>query len=578
MGEVWLAYQDTMDRHVTLKILSPTLTDNEKFVSRFLQEVKISAKLQHPNIVTSFYAGKEKGIYYLAMSFVDGDGLDDKLYEEEIIKEKESLQICLKVAGALKYAWNKFKIVHRDIKPANIMISREDGDVHLMDMGISKNITEDSSLTMTGMIVGTPYYMSPEQARGDIDLDCRADIYSLGSTLFHMVTGDVPYDSPNAMGILTKLISEPFPSPQARNPEISEACEKLLEKMMAKDAEDRLQTWEEVIKGIQQILHPKPPTKISEAKKQVSPKKTAEQTNPPPQKSTPTTSVKEKSPTKQNKTASKQPSKQTVSSCPSCGTKNKVDALYCEKCGKSLSQICPECSEKISLFMNFCSKCGTDVKTILNLENTLEKIKKEKASSNWQDLASLCNNLPDRKQVSGKKAPKILTEIIKIKNEAEKHIHLEEAYEKADKSAKKFLANKQYIDALNALHSFLEEYPKTDYTPEILHRINKIKKISYQGPSLGKEWVIEDAGLVLLPIPEGEFIIGSNGGGFLGFGGEKGRQKNEGPQHKVKLTSPFWIGKFPVTIAEYLFFINSTENKGGLTWSAKKLPHGTSRD
>ncbi len=539
MGDVWLAYQDTMDRHVALKILSPTLTDDEKFVSRFLQEVKISAKLHHPNIVTSFYAGVHKGIYYLAISFVDGHGLDEIMANRGIIDETVALDICIKIADALKYAWNKFKIVHRDIKPANIMISREEEDVHLMDMGISKNLTEDSALTLTGMIIGTPYYMSPEQARGDVDLDCRADIYALGSTLYHMVAGEVPYDSTHTIGILTKLISDPFPDPREKNPGLSDACALLLEKMMQKNARDRQQSWEEVIRDLKKVASDENSGKTAEI--------------PRPQQPAP--------PLK------KENANVTASPCPSCGKGNKVDSLFCVQCGKSLTQECPECGQKVSVLMNFCSKCGVDIKIILQLKIILDTLKKEHQEQHWQKLADLCCSLPEKKELTAKKAAEILTEILRLKSEAEKNLQLEKAYEKADVSAKALADQGKNIEAMNALQDFLNEYPKNDYSPEIIHRINKLKRSSYQGPEPGDELLVEGANLNMVPIEPGEFLMGSPAGGFLGIGGEKGRQKNESPQHLVRLTSPFWIGKYPVTIAEYLFFLNCPDNQGELEWT-----------
>ena len=253
MGEVWLATQTAMDRKVALKILSPALTQDEEFVTRFMAEVQLSAKLEHPNIVAAHYAGSENGIHYLAMSFIDGVELEDKLKIDKIINEKEALKITRSIAEALCYAWDDFQIIHRDIKPANIMIDRK-GRARLMDMGISKSLSEDKNLTMTGMIVGTPYYMSPEQARADSDLDSRSDIYALGATLYHMATGEVPYDATTAMGILAKHITEEFPSPQLKNPELSDECSVLLEIMMAKKMENRQNDWQAVISDIDRVL------------------------------------------------------------------------------------------------------------------------------------------------------------------------------------------------------------------------------------------------------------------------------------------------------------------------------------
>ncbi len=249
MGEVWLAKQTAMDRKVALKILSPALTSNKEFVDRFLKEVKNAAKLEHQNIVTAYDAGCDGSIYYLAMSFVDGALLDDLLKIDKRIPEKEALRIARGVADALCYAWNEYKILHRDIKPANIMLDSRKNP-KLMDMGISKSMSEDKGLTMTGMIVGTPYYMSPEQAKAEPGIDCRADIYSLGATLYHLVTGTVPYEAQTAMAILMKHMTDPFPPPKEKNPEVSDGCSALLEIMMAKMPADRQTSWEDVIKDI----------------------------------------------------------------------------------------------------------------------------------------------------------------------------------------------------------------------------------------------------------------------------------------------------------------------------------------
>ena len=253
MGEVWLAKQVSMDRDVALKILSPALADNEDFVTRFSQEVKMAGKLTHPNIVGAHYAGVDNGIHFLAISFVDGVELEDLMKEQKVILEKQALEIAKSMANALKYAWDKFKILHRDIKPSNIMINSDDEPM-LMDMGISKSLAEDKNLTMTGMVVGTPYYMSPEQCRADSKLDFRADLYSLGATLYHMLTGSVPFDATNVTGIIAKQITEPFPSPQERNPEISDQCAVLLEIMMAKQPDERQATWDDLIKDIDLVL------------------------------------------------------------------------------------------------------------------------------------------------------------------------------------------------------------------------------------------------------------------------------------------------------------------------------------
>jgi len=253
MGEVWLSTQDSMQRKVALKILSPSLSKDPELIARFNNEMKMVAKLDHPGIVSAYEAGHANGLYFLATSYVDGVTLGSILDSGSVFDEKDALTIARKVAEALLYAWDKHRILHRDIKPANIMIE-DGGAVKLMDMGISKSLKEDSSITMTGIIVGTPYYMSPEQAKAERDIDQRSDIYSLGATLYHMLTGDLPYNATGTMGILARVISEQLPSAREINPKLSVKCELLISRMMAKDRTERQESWQEVIDDIDNVL------------------------------------------------------------------------------------------------------------------------------------------------------------------------------------------------------------------------------------------------------------------------------------------------------------------------------------
>ncbi len=254
MGEVWLAKQSSLDRFIALKILSPKVASDQEFVSRFEQEVKMVGKLSHPNIITAYQAGFSKGVRYLAMEYVDGAELSSRMKVDRVIPEADALRIIRKVSEALAYAWSKHKVLHRDIKPENIMLTAE-GEPEIMDLGISKSMTEDNSLTMTGVVMGTPYYMSPEQARAEKILDCRSDIYSLGATLFHMVTGSVPYEGTTAFSIIAKHLStDPSPSPRAINKSLSPQCAALIKVMMSKDRERRQDSWEAVVRDVDRVL------------------------------------------------------------------------------------------------------------------------------------------------------------------------------------------------------------------------------------------------------------------------------------------------------------------------------------
>ncbi len=279
MGEVWLAYHAAMDRHVALKILSPKFTSNKEFLDRFIKEAKHSGKLSHPNIVTAYHAGSENGIYYLAISYVDGKCLKDRIDGGEMIPEREALLIAKSIADALRYAWDEFKIVHRDIKPANIIIDKR-GVTKILDLGISKSLDEDNSLTMTGTFVGTPYYMSPEQALGDKNIDFRADIYSLGATLYHMLTGTLPFDASTVMAIVSRHLRDPLPPANERNPALSKQCCALLEVMMAKKREERQQSWLEAGNDIDLVIqgrYPKTPVPKNEEANRVYSVSTSEE-------------------------------------------------------------------------------------------------------------------------------------------------------------------------------------------------------------------------------------------------------------------------------------------------------------
>ena len=254
MGEVFLATQVAMDRPVALKVLPPAVTGNKALVERFLQEARMAGRLEHPNVVTAFYAGTDAGYHYIAMSYVNGIDIDTRIKHQGKFRERDALQIVRQVAVALDYAWDKHQLLHRDIKPANIMLTPE-GDVKLMDMGIAKVINEESNLTVAGVMLGTPFYMSPEQAKNVDQLDCRTDIYALGATLFHMITGRRPFDGPTAISVVAKHLNEPVPMPHMICPDVSSECGKLVSGMMAKEPAQRPQNWIALIAEIDKVLN-----------------------------------------------------------------------------------------------------------------------------------------------------------------------------------------------------------------------------------------------------------------------------------------------------------------------------------
>ena len=190
MGVVYKARQVNMDRLVALKVLPPKLAKNEQYRDRFLREARAAAKLNHENVVRAYDIGQSHGLYYFAMEFIDGRSVQDIMKDNGPFDEQTALDIVKQIAQGLAQA-QKLNIVHRDIKPDNIMITSTK-TAKLCDLGLAKQIDVDPQLTAHGAAVGTPWYISPEQAKGIRKIDTRADLYSLGATLFHMVCGGPP--------------------------------------------------------------------------------------------------------------------------------------------------------------------------------------------------------------------------------------------------------------------------------------------------------------------------------------------------------------------------------------------------
>jgi tRNA A-37 threonylcarbamoyl transferase component Bud32 len=257
MGAVFKARQKSLDRIVALKILPPSIAQDASFIERFQREARASAKLNHVHIVQGIDVGKDEatGLWYFAMEYVDGPSLLHVLKEQKVIPEERALTIVRDIAKALECAASQ-GIVHRDIKPDNILLTAE-GEPKLADLGLAKQLSsQDPAVTQSGQSVGTPFYMAPEQARGAADeVDARTDIYALGGTLFHLVTGSPPYSGDTAATIMAKHITEPPPKANRVNPAVSEACTRLILRMMQKKREQRVQTPRELVQQVEKILN-----------------------------------------------------------------------------------------------------------------------------------------------------------------------------------------------------------------------------------------------------------------------------------------------------------------------------------
>tara|TARA_B100001250_G_C19804896_1_gene792812 strand:- start:696 stop:2372 length:1677 start_codon:yes stop_codon:yes gene_type:complete len=247
MGDVYLAKHKVLENIVAIKSLHQNLVKDEVFRKRFKSEAKIHSKLHHSNIVKLIDFQERKDGLFIIMEYVEGQQLDG--YIKNVtgpIAEKELITLFLQIVNAISYAHSK-GLVHRDIKPANIIISA--GSIKVLDFGIAKNLSTESGLTKTGVQVGTPMYMSPEQVNAE-SLDKLTDIYSLGVTLFYMAVGNPPYEHSNAMKMGIKIVTEPFPEAKNYYPGVSEKIEIIIKKATQKKKSDRYQSCDDLIKDL----------------------------------------------------------------------------------------------------------------------------------------------------------------------------------------------------------------------------------------------------------------------------------------------------------------------------------------
>ena len=273
MGAVYLAHDLTLEREVAIKVLPPDISMDEHIVKRFQQEAKTAAKLDHTNIIPIYRVESEGGLNYFVMKYIAGTSLEDVLDQKQPLAIDYIQRVLWEAACALGHAHQR-GVVHRDVKPANIMFDH-DGRVMLTDFGISKALQAASGFTGTGMIIGTPHYMAPEQAKGGT-VDGRADQYSLGVVAYRMITGELPYTGDSVHTILYKHIFEEVPRMSGKRAGMPEFLSVAIARALAKEPDQRFPTMEEFATAVW------PEQPVAAPKKGASAERSARRPIPPP--------------------------------------------------------------------------------------------------------------------------------------------------------------------------------------------------------------------------------------------------------------------------------------------------------
>ncbi len=254
MGAVFKAHDESLDRVVAIKVLSKELSADADTVERFRREARSAAALSHPNIVHVYAIGKDGDRDFFVMEYVEGKSLAQVVQQNTRLNPGQAVEYVLQAAHGLDAAAKK-GIVHRDIKPSNILLG-DDAVVRIVDFGLSKVVKADASITGIGIVVGTPLYMSPEQGKGR-KLDHRSDIYSLGATLYHLLSGKPPFDGTTPLEVLLKHATEPLTIPPELECDLPAEIVRITRKMMAKDRDKRYATYAQLIADLEAV-RPRP--------------------------------------------------------------------------------------------------------------------------------------------------------------------------------------------------------------------------------------------------------------------------------------------------------------------------------
>ena len=257
MGEVYLGRDDALNRYVALKVMSRKLTADPNFVARFKREAQAAASVSHANLVQIFELDETKGFHFFAMEYVQGKTLEEELKEQGHLAMEQALDYIEQAARGLQAAARK-SLIHRDIKPSNIMID-DDRVVKLTDFGLAKALQDDSKLTQSDVILGTPHYVSPEQARGESSIDHRSDMYSLGVTLFEALSSQLPFQASTPMGVMLRHVNDPVPDIAKLRSNLPWEIVEIVKTLLSKKACDRFQSYDELLSALQGARRAIPP-------------------------------------------------------------------------------------------------------------------------------------------------------------------------------------------------------------------------------------------------------------------------------------------------------------------------------
>jgi tetratricopeptide (TPR) repeat protein len=391
-GAVYKAMDQNLQRPVALKVMLQSLTSNQEFVQKFIREAITAAQLNHPNIVAIHKVGRDekRGIHYLIMELLDGTTLQAIIDEKGAMKPEEAVPYILQAAEALAAAHDK-KIVHRDIKPENLMVDKR-GVIKIMDFGLAKVVQPDMKSTK---VMGTPHFMSPEQFEGK-QCDGRTDIYSLGVTLFYLLSLQRPYEGTNTVQIIYAILTSEPKSLLEANPDVPPELWEIVKKMIHKNTEERYLNFRDVRKDL--------------------------------------LAWQEKSVTDRI-------------SCPHCAAKNTRGKKFCRQCGGNLQVKCPACDADETAGVQVCGSCGAAIETLLAVRQNMERALRLKSVGDLRRAYLLLKEVlkldPEHAEAQ-KELEEIdaaLAEVENVKSEAlelEKTGNLEDALKKVEQLLGKF--------------------------------------------------------------------------------------------------------------------------------------------